>query len=222
MDSANAQADAAASAGDRARAPADPSARKRVLNVGGGNKSIAIPEWYAGWDHLLLDVDSRGQPDIVCDARRLDTLPGDQFDAVYCSHNLEHYYKHDALRVLNGMRHVLKPEGFAEIRVPDITSVVRRMVMCNMDIEDVLFTSPAGPITIRDVLYGWAVEIERSGQDFYAHKNGFTAASLSELIRAAGFQTGYVLIFPDAYELRSYAFRSAPTPEQRVLLGLGK
>jgi hypothetical protein len=29
-------------------------------------------------------------PDIVCDARELTTLEEGLFDAVYCSHNLEH------------------------------------------------------------------------------------------------------------------------------------
>jgi len=55
---------------------------------------------------------------------------------------------------------------------------MKHIVDTGVDIEDVLYTSAAGPITSRDVLYGWAVEIERSGQDFYAHKTGFTPKSL--------------------------------------------
>src|SRR6266567_113293 len=69
----------------------------RVLNVGGNNKKIQIPACFAGWEHVLLDIDPKGSPDIVCDARRMLTLPPSQFDAVYCSHNLEHYYKHDGI-----------------------------------------------------------------------------------------------------------------------------
>ena len=65
-------------------------ARFRVLNVGGASKQIPIPAYFNGWEHLLLDVDPRGSPDIVCDARLLTTLPAGQFDAIYCSHNLEH------------------------------------------------------------------------------------------------------------------------------------
>ena len=71
----------------------------RVLNVGGASKTIPIPPHYAGWEHLLLDIDPRGEPDIVCDARELTSLPPAQFDAVYCSHNLEHYYRYDGRRV---------------------------------------------------------------------------------------------------------------------------
>jgi predicted SAM-dependent methyltransferase len=44
---------------------------------------------------------------------------------VYCSHNLEHYYHHEVPRVLAGSLHVLKPHGFAEIRVPDVEAVCR-------------------------------------------------------------------------------------------------
>jgi hypothetical protein len=40
---------------------------KRLLNVGGGSKSIPSPAEYAGFDHVLLDVDPAGQPDIVLD-----------------------------------------------------------------------------------------------------------------------------------------------------------
>ena len=62
---------------------------KRVLNVGGNNKGIPLPPQYAEFEQTLLDIDPRGSPDIVCDARNLTTLDGGQFDAVYCSHNLE-------------------------------------------------------------------------------------------------------------------------------------
>ena len=198
--------------------PAD--RRPRVLNVGGASKQIPIPAYYAGWNHLLLDIDPRGGPDVVCDARELDSLDPLQFDAVYCSHNLEHYYKHDGARVLAGFMHVLKPEGFADIRVPDMTTVMRTFVLGNMDIEDVLYQSPSGPITVRDVIYGYGVEIERSGEDFYAHKTGFTAASLRTAIMSAGFWGAFVLVDERAYEIRALAFKAEPSVAQRELLGL--
>ena len=192
----------------------------RVLNVGGGSKSIPIPSCYAGWNHLLLDIDPRGNPDIVCDARDLDTLEASQFDAIYCSHNLEHYYKHEGVDVLKGFLHVLKPDGFADIRVPDLNVVMRRCVQQNMDLEDILYVSPSGPIAIRDVIYGWAVEIEQSGQDFYAHKTGFTPRSLNQFIREAGFQTVFVSPNEEGFEVRALAFKGRPTDNQRALLGL--
>lgn len=192
----------------------------RVLNVGGGDKKIPIPPHYAGWEHLLLDVDPRGNPDIVCDARQLDTLAASQFDAVYCSHNLEHYYRHDGATVLRGFLHVLKPDGFAEIKVPDLQSVMRRCVANNMDIGDVLYQSDLGPITVRDVIYGLGSEIEQSGRDFFAHKTGFTPKSLARTLAEAGFVQTYVFVAPDAFETRALAFKAMPSAAQQKLLRL--
>lgn len=207
--------------GVRQDEPREAEAQARVvLNVGGGSAQIPIPEHYRGWRHVLLDVDPRAGPDIVHDARELTGLAAGQFDAVYCSHNLEHYYRHDARRVLAGFLHVLKPDGFAEIRVPDLKSVMERVVAARMDIDDVLYQSAAGPITVRDVIYGWSVEIERSGRDFYAHKTGFTAASLAAFLRDAGFAAIVVDERPAQFEVSALAFRAEPTPAQRALLRL--
>jgi Methyltransferase domain len=198
---------------------ADDDAR-RVLNVGGSNKDIPIPECYNGWDHLLLDIDPRGKPDIVCDARKLQSLKGGQFDAVYCSHNLEHYYKHDCPDVLAGFLHVLKSDGFADIRVPDMMALMKRVSENNLDIEDVLYVIPAGPITVRDVIYGWSKEIERSGEDFYAHKSGFSDRSLSSALKQAGFGQVFPYVAPDKFELRAIAFKTEASEAHWHLLGL--
>jgi len=191
-----------------------------VLNVGGGGKQIPIPDHYKGWNHLLLDIDPRGKPDIVCDARELVKLEGAQFDAIYCSHNLEHYYRHDGAKVLRGFLHVLKPDGFAEIRVPDLLSVMRRVLANGMDIEDTLYVSAAGPISVRDVIYGFGKQIESSGVDFYAHKTGFTPNSLRAFLDQAGFRDVRLTERDEAFEVRALAFKSPPTERQRVLLGL--
>jgi len=191
-----------------------------VLNVGGNSKTMPLPDHYRGWDHLLLDIDPRGDVDLVCDARELQTRKPAQFDAVYCSHNLEHYYPHDVPRVLRGFVHVLKPEGFAEIRVPDVGWVMRAVVEKGMDIDDVLYDSPVGPILVRDVFYGWHVEIQRSGQDFFAHKTGFTAKSLVAALRAAGFAAGAVCEPLGLYEVRAVAFLRPPDEVQCRLFNL--
>jgi len=192
----------------------------RVLNVGGGDRKIPIPPHYAGWEHLLLDVDPRSNPDIVCDARQLDALAASQFDAVYCSHNLEHYYRHEGATVLRGFLHVLKPDGFAEIKVPDLQSVMRRCVANNMDIGDLLYQSDLGPVTVRDVIYGLGREIEQSGRDFFAHKTGFTPKSLAHALAEAGFVQTYVFVAPDAFETRALAFKAMPSAAQQKLLRL--
>jgi SAM-dependent methyltransferase len=191
-----------------------------VLNVGGNSKAIPIPPHYAGWQHLLLDIDATGDADIVCDARELDKLEGGRFDAVYCSHNLEHYYRHDVPRVLAGFLHVLKPDGFAEIRVPDLEAVFRKVASGEVGLEDELYRSDGGPIAVIDVVYGWGKEIEASGQDFFAHKTGFTATTLVAALRRAGFEEIWMVPASDTYELRAFAFRSIPTLAQRKLFGI--
>lgn len=191
---------------------------QRLLNVGGNSRQIPLPPQYAGFEHLLLDIDPRGAPDIVCDARQMMTLAPGQFDVVYCSHNLEHYYRHDVPKVLAGFLHVLKPEGFVDIRVPDIKEVMRVAVERNLDIEDVLYESPAGPIMVLDVLYGYTVEIERSGQDFYAHKTGFTPKSLLAALLRAGFSKVYTAT--GNLEVLVLAFKSLPDEATRKLLNL--
>jgi ubiquinone/menaquinone biosynthesis C-methylase UbiE len=191
---------------------------KRVLNVGGNSKEIQLPQEYAGFDHLLLDIDPRGSPDIVCDARDLATLEGGQFDAVYCSHNLEHYYRHDVPRVLAGFLHVLKDGGFAQIRVPDINEVMRVTFEHDLDIDDVLYESPAGPIMVLDVLYGYSVEIERSKQDFFAHKTGFTQKSLQAALQRSGFSKVYSKT--GDLEVNALAFKGEPDPFVRSLFSL--
>lgn len=202
------------------RSVVDPG-RPAVLNVGGNSKEIPIPEHYAGWQHLLLDIDPKGGAEVVCDARLMDALSPGQFDAVYCSHNLEHYHHHEVQRVLAGFSHVLREDGFAEIRVPDMPAVFRKMLDDDLDIEDVLYESPTGPICVRDVIYGWSREIASSGNDFFAHKTGFSRKSLRGALRTAGFAEVWdappFMLF---YELRALAFKRPSTPAQRTLLGI--
>jgi len=190
----------------------------KVLNVGGNNKAIPLPPQYAGFEHLLLDIDPEGQPDLLCDARQLTTLEPAQVEAVYCSHNLEHYHRHEVPSVLAGFLHVLKDGGFAHIQVPDLTELMRQVLARNLDLEATLYTAPAGPITPLDVIYGYHVEIERSGKDFFAHKTGFTLASLFRLLTEANFSKIYG--FCTNLEVTMVAFKGVPDPAFQALFNL--
>ena len=191
---------------------------RKVLNVGGNSKKISLPPEYEGWEHVLLDIDPRGGPDVVCDARELSNLPGATYDSVYCSHNLEHYYRHDAVKVLAGFVHVLKADGFAFIRVPDLGELMRTVVEKNLDIDDFLYQSKAGPITVRDVIYGYGVEIERSGNHFFGHKTGFTQKSLMSVLKKAGFP--WVFTVTDNLEVIALAFLNKPNENAEKLFDL--
>jgi len=191
---------------------------KRVLNVGGHDKSIPLPRQYADFEQILLDLDPAVGPDILCDARELSKLEPRQFDAVYCAHNLEHYYRHEVSGVLAGFLHILKEEGFAQIIVPDIGEVMRIVAARNLDLEDVLYQSPAGPILVLDVLWGWSAQIQRSGQSFFAHKTGFTERSLVSSVQRSGFSKTYSM--SANLEVNVLAFRRMPDGATKALFGL--
>jgi len=182
------------------------------LNVGGNSKQIPVPAQYAGWNHHLLDIDASKSPDILADARDLLKSKSNQYDAVYCSHNLEHYYEHDAVTVLKGFLHVLKDQGHAYIRVPDIAQVMALCVEKSLDINDVLYQSKMGPIRVSDIIYGYQDKIESSGEEFFAHKFAYTAKSLEKCLTDVGFST--VAIAKGALEISAIAFVKPPTEQQ--------
>lgn len=188
----------------------------RVLNVGGGSKDIKLPPQYDGWEAIYLDIDPACKPDIICDARELTTLAIKEYvDAVYCSHNLEHFYRHDVPRVLAGFMHVLKPDGFAQVMVPDIHGLMQATLERELDIDDVLYHSAAGPVRPLDMLYGLQSEIEKSGRDYYQHKTGFTLKSLTAALVRAGFGD----IYGRAINLEVFclAFKTKPNDAARVM-----
>lgn len=190
-----------------------------MLNVGGADKAIPIPAHYEGWEHVLLDIQPAPGVDLVHDARRLSELRAAMFDAVYCSHNLEHYYPHEVPLVLAGFHHVLKDDGYAEIRVPDIPAVMRYAIARELELDDVLYESAVGPISVHDVIYGYGREIESSGEDYYAHKRGFSPKSLLAALQQASFAAVW-LTEPQNFEIGALAFKRQPSAEQLEKLGL--
>jgi SAM-dependent methyltransferase len=203
------------------RHPTAIEGRPSVLNVGGGSKDkFELPSHYIGFQHVLLDVDPRGEPDLLCDARELESFPAARYDAVYCSHNLEHYYAHDVGRVLRGFAHVVKEDGFCEVRVPDIRELMELVVQRRLDLDHAVLRVGEESLSVIDVVYGWGREIEESGEDFYAHKTGFSERTLGLSLTAAGFCETRRLPALAGYELRVVAFRKPPSKRQLELLGL--
>lgn len=187
--------------------------------MGGGSREFPIPEFLKSYEHVLLDIDPKVEPDVLCDARELGTLEPSTFDVIYCSHNLEHYYFHDVPKVLAGFRHVLKDDGFAVIRVPDILSVFRTCAQRQLQPDDVLYTTSVGPIRVMDVIYGYGPEIERSGSSFYAHKTGFSPKLLKQMLAESRFSHTYVTSSAE-FEIAAFSFLQAPSQAVRQLLSL--
>jgi SAM-dependent methyltransferase len=195
---------------------------KVVLNVGAGSSNIGIPDYYASWRQERLDIDPKCKPDVLLDARNLRTLKAETYDAIYCSHNLEHYHRRDAALVIQGFAHILKPDGFVEIAVPDLAWVMRHVVEQHLDIDDLLYHTASGmPILVRDVIFGYHKEVEIEGNDFFLHKTGFTPPSLVRLCHQNGLPynaVGSRFIF----EITGFFFKQYPTEEHQRLLGLSK
>jgi hypothetical protein len=61
-------------------------------------------------------------------------------------------------------------------------------------------------------------EIERSGQDFHAHKTGFSPNSLALALRESAF--AHQVVLRGNLEIRCYAFKQTPEVEQLEALGL--
>ena len=105
-------------------------------------------------------------------------------DAIWSSHNLEHIYAHEVPVALREFFRVLRHGGVVLITVPDLRQVARAIV--KTDLEDTLYVSPAGPIAPMDMIYGHRVSVQR-GNEYMAHRTGFTATTLASQLGLAGF-----------------------------------
>ncbi len=178
----------------------------KVLNVGGGGRYL--PDRYAGWEQVLLDIDPDCKPDLCMDATELvdKTELYGTFDAAYCSHTLEHFYPLEVRDVLDGMANVLKDGGTVEVICPDLNALIDSMRSRSLDVTDVWYRVGGQPITFHDALYGWQIAI-RQGKFAYAHKCGFTAYSLAE---ALGYNFSKVEIGSDGFNLFGKAVKTCP------------
>ncbi|WP_420136213.1 class I SAM-dependent methyltransferase [Sphingomonas sp.] len=181
---------------------ADPaSARRRVLHVGCGSATIAkMPEGFqdGSWEEVRFDINPGVRPDIVGTITDMSAVADDSVDAVYSSHNIEHVFPHEVDGVLAEFRRVIKADGFVVVTCPDLEVVARHIAEGRL--EDPLYVSPAGPISPLDILYGHIAAIRR-GEVYMAHRTGFTAKTLAQHGRQAGFPALGVRRRPNQFDL---------------------
>jgi predicted SAM-dependent methyltransferase len=167
--------------------------RRRVLNAGSGRHSArGIAPFFVSldWEEVRLDVDPSVTPTVIGSVTDMkDFFEPQSFDAVWSSHTLEHLFSHEVPEALKEFKRVLKPDGFALILCPDLESVANHIVLHGAD--GVAYTSPAGPITAIDMLYGHLASVAQ-GRHHMAHKTGFTADRLGTFLLEAGFPTVHV------------------------------
>lgn len=172
--------------------PGDESARvpetRTVLHVGCGSYAPEKlhPIFRAQhWKEVRVDVDARVAPDIVASVTDLSCVASGSVHAVWSSHNIEHLHGFEVPVAFGELRRVLREDGFLVLTTPDLEQVAAEVARGRL--EEVLYTSPAGPITALDVLFGHQVSIA-AGNGFMAHKTGFSSARLARMLSEAGFQ----------------------------------
>ena len=160
---------------------------KTVLNVGCGYplRQKLHPHFHGpGWREIRLDLDPAVKPDIVCSITDISPVAADAVDAVWSSHNLEHLQRHEVPLALAEFLRVLKPGGLLLLTLPDLQQVARFIVEDRL--EDSAYLSQSGPITPLDMIFGHTASLAR-GNQFMAHRTGFTARTLHKLLIEAGF-----------------------------------
>jgi SAM-dependent methyltransferase len=161
---------------------------KRILNAGCGAfpAKRVEPLLAAGaWEEVRLDVDPEVNPDVVGSVVDLTRLfAPSSFDAIWCSHVIEHLYAHEVYPTLLQFRQILKPNGFALIMCPDLGVVAEHLLKHGL--ASVAYVSPSGPIRPLDMIYGHSGAIEK-GRHYMAHRTGFTTERLGNLLLQAGF-----------------------------------
>lgn len=138
------------------------------------------------WQEIRFDIDPAVAPDIHGTMLDMSAVQSSSMDALFSSHNIEHLYPHEVPVALAEFRRVLKPEGFAVITCPDLQSVCA--LVAEGKLVDPAYTSPAGPVTPLDILYGYRPSMAK-GNLYMAHRCGFTEKVLIGTLQAAGFRS---------------------------------
>jgi len=159
---------------------------KQFLHVGcGGQNKTHLKGFNSDqWNEIRFDIDKSVHPDIEGSLTDMSKVATSSMDALFSSHNIEHIFPHEVPMALKEFYRILNMDGFVVITCPDLQSVCE--AVSNNKLLEPLYTSPAGPISPIDILYGHRGFMEK-GNLYMAHKGGFTYSSLSNSFLEAGF-----------------------------------
>jgi predicted SAM-dependent methyltransferase len=178
-----------------------------VLNLGCGyplRQRLHSTFREPGWHEIRHDIAADSCPDLVCPIVGLEGIADASVDAIWSSHNLAHLYRHEVPGALNAFCRVLRPGGLLMAAALDLQQIAGFIAADGLD--DEIYRSPSGPITPLDMIYGHTGSIGQ-GSAYMAHRSGFTATTLGQLLVAAGFVD--IAIVRTDFELTARA--SAPT-----------
>ena len=197
--------------------PLERTGAKLLINLGSGPKGGAwLPAMFAGWREFRIDVDPDVAPDLVADITDLSGIPTGSADAVWSAHCVEHLYLHEVGRAIAEVHRILADDGFLCLMVPDLQSIAGYIV--NDRLHEVIYQSPAGPVTAHDMLFGFTPALAQ-GRTSMAHNCGFTPSLLLQQLRESPFAE-IVLRRRANHELAAVARKRAPADaaEREALL----
>ena len=191
---------------------------KTFLHVGCGPETKSQTRGFNndGWKEIRFDIDKNVNPDIVGTLTDMKLVKTGSMDAVYSSHNIEHVYAHEVRIALKEFYRVLKDDGIVVITCPDLQSVCEAVVKDKL-LEPFYETEEGRhPISPIDILYGWRIPIAQ-GNEYMAHKCGFTYSALNSSFFEVGFKARYGGRFPEEgqHNLWLVAFKEE-LPEEEI------
>lgn len=177
-----------------------------LLHAGCGPGNNKPPSYFAAYKEIRLDADRNVKPDIVASIVAMPMIKDGAFDAIFCSHTLEHLFTFEVALALREFNRVLRPGGMVRVHVPDLQSIGGKLALDELD--HVAYISPCGPICPMDMIYGHQGAIG-SGNLFMAHKTGFTKGVMTRALENAGFHKVHVR--RDSFEMEVNAEKCVVT-----------
>ena len=188
---------------------------KTFLHVGCGRLTKLDTRGFNNdnWKEIRFDIDKRVSPDIEGTLLDMSQVESGSVDAVFSSHNIEHVYPHEIPIVVKEFLRVIKDDGMVVVECPDLQSICDAILKDKL--YDPLYVSAAGPIAPIDILYGLRGALE-NGNDYMAHKCGFTYSTLLNFFINAGFKKWIGGRKPEYYALYLVAFKGEKSDEELI------
>jgi SAM-dependent methyltransferase len=134
------------------------------------------PEWYA----VRVHADASAKPDFVADIRDLSAIPDESVDAIWIDQLLQTLPQSDISVALAECYRVLKSTGELGVCVPDLPAIATHLA--HGDMHRPLYRKADGTeLSAIALIYG------DSHRTDAAFRSGFSAESLNNTLRAAGF-----------------------------------
>ena len=173
---------------------------KNLLHVGCGyrTKKDTLKYYDDEWKETRVDINKNVNPDILGSMKDLSNVQNNYYDSVFSSHSIEHVYAHEVDGVLKEFHRVLNMNGLLVITCPELKSICK--LVLEDKLLDIAYESAAGPISPIDMIWGHRVPIKK-GNEFMAHKCGFTLKTLMNACANANFKSVAGIERPKRFDL---------------------